>query len=165
MLDESGSLCAFDLLKDDTGPVGYEEVRPQRGAMDLEGNHRTKLRRDNQDGVAEAKGGRDGVSSPMELRGSDDASVNSNLGSHVPMIALSGDRSTSAIRPRLAVAVAGAIFTRQLSSRFSRSSPGSAVALSEGAKVALRRFTGGDGGRGDECRRMREWLKAATFCS
>lgn len=142
-----GSLFSFDILKDDTGPVGFEASPLRNPSTRREGGR--KQGRDH----SEAK--------------SPENEAEAHVGGcwAAPTLALSVDTLATGSRPRVAVSAGGKVFTRRLSRRVFRAVNGAAsaaVGTSEG-RLGPRGRGKNDGDTTEERKEMKEWLRTVLW--
>lgn len=175
VLDSAGSLFSFDVLRDDTGPVGFEASPLTTNAV-VDGRGSEERIVNGQQGQDNGHHTGEEKQSSWKSGGERNPRFARSVRSHwtAPMLAMSMDTLTTGCSPRVAISVKGKTFTRGLSRRFFRTGNSSAAgggAERESAEAKTR--DGGFGGvqdgrnsgRGNvvEKEMMEEWLRTVLW--
>lgn len=165
VLDTVGTLHAFDLLEDDTGPVVSEACPPvhgTEGVFQAGRGVRNGTAAGLESGTWEEK---EGETREQPLSGATGRKLSGGWGSSsafsLPVLALSSETLATGRRPRVAVSARGRAFTRGLSRRMFGPPPPPSLETAVGRGREGKE--GGEGGviketSGGERRRMEEWL-------
>lgn len=142
VLDSVGCLFSFDILKDDTGPVGFEASPLKNSSTRREGYSRQGL----DHSEAEAR--------------ENEAGAHDEICWAAPTLALSVDTLATGSRPRVAVSAGGKAFTRRFSRRLFHVVNRCASAA-PGTPAGGLSPQGQENNDGDieERERMKEWLR------